>query len=119
MRNIRALILAALLGLPVAAGAAAPVPEAPAEVPFAAAVKQDGRWGAVDAAGRVLIPMQYDAVAVSLIDDSRRAADLAMTGRDRLIEVKQDGKYGFFDRTGAVIVPRSMRPAPYGRTGPS
>lgn len=105
MRNIRALILAALLGLPVAAGAAAPVLEAPAEVPFAAAVKQDGRWGAVDAAGRVLIPMQYDAVAVSLIDDSRRAADLAMPGRDRLIEVKQDGKYGFFDRTGAVIVP--------------
>ncbi len=107
MKRIHALMMAALLGAPWAACAEGPAAAPPAETPFAAAVKQDGRWGAVDETGAVLIPMAYDAVDISLADKENRAADLAMPDRDWLIEAELDGKYGFFDRSGAVVVPVS------------
>ena len=100
-RWIRALTAAALLGLPCG------VLAAETAVPFAAAVKVDGRWGAVDETGRMVIPAQYDAVAVTLTEKEKQEADLAMPSRDALIEVEADGKYGFYDRTGRVIIPVS------------
>lgn len=102
MKRIGRLALAALLA--AASGAAA---AEPAAVPFAAAVEQAGRWGVVDAAGRAVVPLMYDAADTTLVEKEKRGADLAMPGRDRLIEVEQNGKYGMYDRTGQTIIPVS------------
>ena len=40
-------------------------------VPFAAAVKKDGKWGASSTTGaEVVIPMQYDKAAITLAPDN-------------------------------------------------
>lgn len=98
--------LAALTGL-TCPGIAAEG-SAPASVPFAAAVKQDGKWGAVNGEGRWIIPPAYDKVALSLSDEDTRGQDLeSEPGRDLLIEVRQSKLRGFYDRTGKEIVPVS------------
>ena len=45
-------------------------PDAPkdAAVPFTAAVKENGKWGAVDGSGHTVIPISYDKVGISLSD---------------------------------------------------
>ena len=48
-----------------------------AEFPFTAAVKQNGKWGAVNGEGKTVIPITYDKIALSLSDEEIRAADLA------------------------------------------
>lgn len=103
-----ALLLAALAGLG-APSFAADEENTKAALPFAAAVKQSGKWGAVGSDGRVIVPAEYDAVALSLTaDDNARAADLeSMEGREDLIEVRKGTLRGFYDRTGRVVIPVS------------
>lgn len=104
MKGFHRLLAAAVLSvLPCIVSAA----EAPPPVPFAAAVKQDGQWGAVNETGEVLIPLRYEAVDTTLIEQDKQAEDLAMPGRDWLIETKSHGKYGFYNREGKVIIPLS------------
>ncbi len=84
-----------------------PNPDYPA-VPFTAAVKSQGKWGAVDENGKVVIPISYDRVAVSLSAD---ASDAAATDqepdRENLIEVSSGTLRGFYHRDGREIVPLS------------
>ena len=82
--------------------------EALSPVPFAAGVEKDGKWGALDASGKVVIPLSYDKEAVSLSDSEDQEADLAsQAGRDNLIEVSKGKLRGFYNREGKVIVPVS------------
>lgn len=103
------LLLAMAAGCILPVGAMDTPHEKETSLPFAAAVKQDGKWGAVGADGHVIVPLEYDAVALSLtVDDNARAADLeSMEGRDALIEVQQGRLRGFYDRSGAVVIPVS------------
>ena len=82
--------------------------EALSPVPFAAGVEKDGKWGALDASGKVVIPLSYYKEAVSLSDSEDQEADLAsQAGRDNLIEVSKGKLRGFYNREGKVIVPVS------------
>ena len=103
MKHLISLALAALLAAPFAAQAA----ELPEKgQPFAAAVSVGGKWGAVNQYGQQIIPLRYDAAALSLLDEKEQAHDLAsMPGRSGLIEVRLDKKYGFYDRAGKCVVP--------------
>lgn len=103
MKHLSSLALAALLAAPFAAQAA----ELPEKgQPFAAAVSVGGKWGAVNQYGQQIIPLRYDAAALSLLDEKEQAHDLAsMPGRSGLIEVRLDKKYGFYDRAGKCVVP--------------
>lgn len=75
-------------------------------LPFTAAVKENGVWGAVNAAGKVVIPISYDRLGLSLRDADEQAEDLsAEEGRDDLIEAEKGGLCGFFTRTGKEVVP--------------
>ena len=77
-------------------------------VPFAAAVKQSGKWGAVDGSGKTIIPVSYDKVGVSLSDPDVKDNDLdSEPGRDNLLEVQQGKLRGFYNREGKEIVPVS------------
>lgn len=77
-------------------------------VPFAAAVKQNGKWGAVDGSGKTIIPVSYDKVGVSLSDPDVKDNDLdSEPGRDNLLEVQQGKLRGFYNREGKEIVPVS------------
>ena len=53
--------------------------EALSPVPFAAGVEKDGKWGALDASGKVVIPLSYDKEAVSLSDSEDQEARRAVT----------------------------------------
>ncbi len=97
-------VLTALLCLTSAVSAA--------DTPFAASVEQSGRWGAVDENGKVVIPIRYDKIDLSLDSGNKRDDDLNYPPDDPicrtdLIEVSADGKRGFYDRSGQVIVPLS------------
>lgn len=76
--------------------------------PFTAAVKENGMWGAVNAAGKVVIPISYDRLGLSLRDADEQAEDLSSEeGRDDLIEAEKGGLCGFFTRSGKEVVPIS------------
>ncbi len=100
----KVLAAAVLSLLPCIVSAAA---QESAPLPFAAAVRQGGQWGAVDETGRVIIPIRYEAVDTTLIEEEKEEADLSMPGRENLIETGANGKYGFYDRLGQVIIPLS------------
>lgn len=77
-------------------------------LPFTAAVKENGVWGAVNAAGKVVIPISYDRLGLSLRDADEQAEDLSSEeDRDDLIEAEKGGLRGFFTRTGKEVVPIS------------
>ncbi len=78
-------------------------------VPFAASVKQNGKWGAIDGKGKTIIPISYDRIGLSLSGSEVREADLIEEdpGRQCLIEVEQNGQRGFYNRSGKLIVPIS------------
>lgn len=77
-------------------------------LPFTAAVKENGVWGAVNAAGKVVIPISYDRLGLSLRDADEQAEDLTSEeGRDDLIEAEKGGLRGFFTRTGKEVIPIS------------
>ncbi len=79
-----------------------------AEVPFAAAVRQNGKWGAINADGKTIIPISYDKIAVSLSEKEIQEADLSSEdNRASLIEVSRKDLRGFYDRSGKEIVPVS------------
>lgn len=75
---------------------------------FTAAVKENGMWGAVNAAGKVVIPISYDRLGLSLRDAGEQETDLSSEeGRDDLIEAEKGGLCGFFTRSGKEVVPIS------------
>lgn len=77
-------------------------------LPFTAAVKENGMWGAVNAAGKVVIPISYDRLGLSLRDADEPAEDLSSEeGRDDLIEAEKGGLRGFFTRSGKEVIPIS------------
>ena len=89
-----------------------------AEFPFTAAVKQNGKWGAVNGEGKTVIPITYDKIALSLSDEEIRAADLASEDdRADLIEVKQKNLRGFYDRSGKRIIPVSYETRSFWKEG--
>ena len=65
-----------------------------------AAVRRGGRWGAVDAAGRVVVPFRYDAFATAM-SDGRYIDGFSDEG---LAVVELNGRKGVVDRTGRVLV---------------
>ena len=69
-----------------------------------ATVRRNGGWGAVDAVGRVVLPLQYDAIATPL-HDGRYIDGFNDEG---LAVVSSRGLKGVVDRTGRVIVPPSF-----------
>ncbi len=88
------------------------------EFPFTAAVKQNGKWGAVNGEGKTVIPIAYDKIALSLSDEEIRAADLASEDdRADLIEVKQKNLRGFYDRSGKRIIPVSYETRSFWKEG--
>lgn len=89
-----------------------------AEFPFTAAVKQNGKWGAINSEGKTIIPITYDKIALSLSDEEIRAADLASEDdRADLIEVKQKNLRGFYDRNGKRIIPVSYETRSFWKEG--
>lgn len=89
-----------------------------AEFPFTAAVKQNGKWGAVNGEGKTVIPITYDKIALSLSDEEIRAADLASEDdRASLVEVKQKNLRGFYDRSGKRIIPVSYETRSFWKEG--
>lgn len=77
-------------------------------LPFTAAVKENGVWGVVNAAGKVVIPISYDRLGLSLSEADEQEEDLlSEEGRDDLIEAEKGGLCGFFTRTGKEVVPIS------------
>ena len=88
------------------------------EFPFTAAVKQNGKWGAVNGEGKTVIPITYDKIALSLSDEEIKAADLASEDdRADLIEVKQKNLRGFYDRSGKRIIPVSYETRSFWKEG--
>ncbi len=65
-----------------------------------AAVRQGGRWGAVDEAGRVVVPFRYDSFATAM-SDGRYIDGFSDEG---LAVVELSGRKGVVDRTGRVLV---------------
>lgn len=77
-------------------------------LPFTAAVKENGMWGAVDGAGQVVIPISYDRLSLSLSEADEQKEDLlSEEGRDDLIEAEKGGLRGFFTRMGKEVIPIS------------
>ena len=65
-----------------------------------AAVKRGNRWGAVDGAGRMIVPFRYDGFATAM-HDGRYIDGFSDEG---LAIVSQGGRKGVVDRAGRVIV---------------
>lgn len=108
MKRIYALLCAALVCAGGVVSAAEPAKDGDSSLPFAAAVKEHGKWGAVRADGSQIVPLKYDAVDLSLDKKDSRDQDLSsMEGRDNLIEVKSGKQYGFYDREGRSVIPVS------------
>lgn len=66
-----------------------------------AAVARAGRWGALDPAGRVVVPLEFDAFATALHDG--RYVDGFSDGGYAV--VRRNDRSGVVDHTGALIVP--------------
>jgi hypothetical protein len=66
-----------------------------------AAVRLQGRWGAVDVTGRVVVPFRYEGFATAL-HDGRYVDGFSDEG---LAIVLHDGLRGVVDRAGNVVVP--------------
>lgn len=85
-------------------------------LPFTAAVKENGMWGAVNGAGQVVIPISYDRLSLSLSEADEQKEDLlSEEGRDDLIEAE---KAGFADSSPARERKSSrspMKAAPSGK----
>ena len=65
-----------------------------------AAVRRDGRWGAVDGAGRVVVPFRFDGFATAM-HDGRYIDGFSDEG---LAVVSFRGRKGVVDRSGRVLV---------------
>jgi len=65
-----------------------------------AAVRRGDRWGAVDGAGRVVVPFRYDTFATAM-SDGRYIDGFSDEG---LAVVELAGRKGVVDRTGHVLV---------------
>lgn len=65
-----------------------------------AAVRRGGRWGAVDGAGRIIVPFQYDGFATAM-HDGRYIDGFSDEG---LAIVNLGGRKGIIDRAGRLIV---------------
>lgn len=77
-------------------------------LPFTAAVKENGMWGAVNDAGQVVIPISYDRLDLSLSEaDEQEKGLLSEEGEGDLIEAEKGGLRGFFTRTGKEVIPIS------------
>lgn len=94
------LLRACLAALLLAPGAACAE-----NLPFAAAVKENGKWGAVGAEGETIIPARYDAVDLSLEKENREADLESMENRADFLEVRDGKLRGFYRRDGREIVP--------------
>lgn len=81
--------------------------------PFVASVKEDGKWGAIDREGQVIIPISYDKIGVTLNKGSAKEKDLHTPDGQHWIEVQEGGKKGFYDRDGKVIIPVSYKDRSY------
>lgn len=66
-----------------------------------AAVRRQGRWGAVDKVGRVVVKFQFDGFATALTD-GRYIDGFSDEG---LAIVEHNGRKGVVDRNGAMVVP--------------
>ena len=129
MKYRKSAVLVAALALSVSAYAADTIPPdsyEPAgtgnskntELPFTTAVKQNGKWGAVNGEGKTVIPIAYDKIALSLSDEEIRAEDLASEDdRTDLIEVKQKNLRGFYDRSGKKVIPVSYETRSFWKEG--
>ena len=77
-------------------------------LPFTAAVKENGMWGAVNGAGQVVIPISYDRLGLSLSKADEQEEDLlSAEGEGDLIEAEKGGLRGFFTRMGKEVIPIS------------
>lgn len=123
MRRKQLLLAAVLLALcalgPVGIRAAAPAENTgDNSAPFAAAVKENGKWGAVDQAGKTIVPVEYDKVGLTLSDQEYREADMeSEPDRDSFIEVEKDDLRGFYNRQGKMIVPVSYTSRSFWKEG--
>jgi hypothetical protein len=97
------------------------------------AVKQNGKYGYIDAQGKTVIPMQYESATlfheglaavgiagrVGFIDKSGKIAinprfDNSLGFAEGLAPVKVDGKWGYIDKRGAYVVrPRFHSALPF------
>ena len=66
-----------------------------------AAVRQNGKWGAVERTGRLVVPFAFDAFATGLAD-GRYVDGFTDEG---LAVVEVGGRKGVIDRTGRQVVP--------------
>jgi hypothetical protein len=66
-----------------------------------AAVARHGRWGAVDPAGQVIVPFEFDGFATAL-HDGRYVDGFSDSG---FAVVRRGGFSGVVDHTGALLVP--------------
>lgn len=120
MNRKTGILLAALLLTSPAAFAMDTVPsdQNQNQEPVAAAVRQNGKWGVVNGAGKAVVPIIYDKAALSLSPDELVKADLSsMDNRDNLIEVKSGSLRGFYDRSGKEVVPVSYTSRSYWQDG--
>lgn len=78
-------------------------------IPFTAAVKEKGKWGAIDQNGKSIIPISFDRIGISLSPSDSQEEDVTSEdlGRRMLIEVEKDNLRGFYNRLGKEIVPVS------------
>lgn len=66
-----------------------------------AAVAGRGRWGAVDPAGTVIVPLEFDGIATAL-HDGRYVDGFSDSG---YAVVRRNGRCGVTDHTGTLLVP--------------
>ena len=59
-------------------------------------VREHGKWGFVDRAGNIVIPMQFEAIKNQEFGDGVTTADL--------IAVRTEGLWGFVDRSGRFVI---------------
>ena len=67
-----------------------------------AAVKQDGRWGYIDAQGKVVIGFYYDDAYTSVACDSLGEGRPYNADDEGLVVLARDGLYGIYNRTGDI-----------------
>lgn len=104
MKYTTRMLLAAALVIPAFFGTARAEDSV---LPFAAVAKLDGKWGIINASGKVVVPVMYDKAALSLADEKHRADDLEGENRKNFVEVAKGKLRGFYSRDGKEIVPVS------------